>query len=105
MKKREKCLCGSNKKYTKCCMKLKDKFSEEEVLKIALGEKIYPDFSKQLKFCSHYDKEKCDNEIIKAHSIQNNKILRKISKNGYVYMPKVEVEESMYDINLKEIVI
>ena len=103
MKKREKCLCGSEKKYTKCCIKLEDKFGEEEALKIALGEKEYSNFSKQLKICSHYDKKNCSDEIIKAHSIQNNKILKKISKNGYVCMPKVEIEENMCDINFREI--
>ena len=35
----------------------------------------------------HPKKEECSENIIKAHSIQNNKILSKISKNGNVIMP------------------
>ncbi|PFB12453.1 hypothetical protein COK00_18715 [Bacillus cereus] len=38
-----------------------------------------------LKECFHQD-ENCSDRIIKAHSIQNNKILNKISENGEVLM-------------------
>ncbi|MGA4482171.1 hypothetical protein ACPA3B_01480 [Bacillus bombysepticus] len=38
-----------------------------------------------LKECFHED-ENCSNKIIKAHSIQNNRILNKISENGEVLM-------------------
>lgn len=37
------------------------------------------------KGCFHED-ENCNEKIIKAHSIQNNKILNKISEDGCVYM-------------------
>ncbi|WP_199795769.1 hypothetical protein [Bacillus thuringiensis] len=38
-----------------------------------------------LKECFHQD-ENCNDKIIKAHSIQNNRILNKISENGEVLM-------------------
>jgi len=37
------------------------------------------------KACFHKD-ENCSEKIIKAHSIQNNRVLNKISENGHVYM-------------------
>lgn len=36
--------------------------------------------------CLHFDKRSCRGEIIDAHSIQNNRILNKISKDGHVMM-------------------
>lgn len=41
----------------------------------------------RIKECLHPKKEKCSENIIKAHSIQNNKVLSKLSKNGNVIMP------------------
>lgn len=38
-----------------------------------------------LKSCFHEDNQ-CSDRIIKAHSIQNNKILNKLSENGHVFM-------------------
>lgn len=35
----------------------------------------------------HPKKEECSENIIKAHSVQNNKVLSKLSKNGNVIMP------------------
>ncbi|BBH20451.1 SecC motif-containing protein [Paenibacillus baekrokdamisoli] len=42
------------------------------------------------KACFHHDNE-CSNEIIKAHSIQNNKILNKISRDGNVMQFELEI--------------
>ncbi len=39
-----------------------------------------------LEECLHFDKKSCSGKIIDAHSIQNNRILNKISKDGHVMM-------------------
>ncbi|SDJ53004.1 hypothetical protein [Paenibacillus naphthalenovorans] len=44
--------------------------------------------------CFHAD-ENCSERIIKAHSIQNNKILNKISENGEVLMFGNDIDESL----------
>ena len=46
----------------------------------------------QFKECIYPDKSCCSEKIIKAHSIQNNKILARISDNGKVYMPAAKPE-------------
>ena len=51
----------------------------------------------RIKECIHPDKAHCSERIIGAHSIQNNKILSKISDNGHVYMPcpKPEIQPDL----------
>ena len=54
------------------------------------GNEISKGFNKMkrdssLKECFHED-ENCSNKIIKAHAIQNNRILNEISENGEVLM-------------------
>ncbi|WP_088291090.1 hypothetical protein [Bacillus mycoides] len=46
-----------------------------------------------LKACFHED-ENCSNKIIKAHSIQNNRILNTISENGEVLMIGGDIDNS-----------
>lgn len=41
----------------------------------------------KIKQCLHPNKKECSEKIIGAHSIQNNKILKKISSEGIVFMP------------------
>ncbi|RLK62389.1 hypothetical protein D3H64_10085 [Atopobacter sp. AH10] len=43
--------------------------------------------NKKIKHCLHPDKNNCKGKIIRAHSIQNKRVLEKISENGTVYMP------------------
>lgn len=80
------CPCGSGKKYKKCCLR---KAVDPDYSNI---EKI-PDILKSLrkgarfKECIYPIKSDCSERIINAHSIQNNKILSKISDNGDVFMP------------------
>lgn len=42
---------------------------------------------KNIKHCLHPDKDNCKGKIIRAHSIQNKRVLETISENGKVYMP------------------
>lgn len=77
----EKCPCGSGKKYKRCCLgKTADQIYFETVIKssdnLRNDSRIYQ--------CLHPDKGHCDGKIIKAHAIQNNRILKRISENGEV---------------------
>lgn len=80
------CPCGSGKKYKKCCLGKED---DPDCSDISSFAQIYKDLRKQARFkeCIHPDKRSCSERIIGAHSIQNNKILSRISDNGIVYMP------------------
>ena len=80
----EKCPCGSGKKYKKCCLKKSSQELYFEKMHKLIGESRGEAYIKQ---CLHPNPEECDEKIIKAHSIQNNRILKRISTNGEVYMP------------------
>lgn len=82
------CPCGSGKKFKKCCIdKINDK--DDEAFLNQPFDEIYKVLRKEskIKQCLHPDKDSCSEKIIGAHSIQNKKILKKISTNGDVYMP------------------
>lgn len=73
------CPCNSGKKYKKCCLRK----SEEQRLAEALMEASAAARKKgHIKQCLHPKKDECSETIIKAHAIQNNKILNRISENG-----------------------
>jgi hypothetical protein len=77
----EQCPCGSGLKYKKCCI---DK-SQDQLFKEMMDRSQYSLKKRAIiKHCLHPDKEHCSNNIIKAHAIQNNKILKSISDNGHV---------------------
>ncbi len=79
-KRNSKCPCGSGNKYKNCCY---DKMSNFNDLK--LGVKVKKSFEEsRIKKCYFLDDGKCSEKIIKAHSIQNNRILKKISEDGRV---------------------
>lgn len=80
------CPCGSGYKYKKCCLNKKDDDNFTNPLKFPENYKTIRKEAR-LKQCLHPDKASCSEKIINAHSIQNNKILKRISSNGYVYMP------------------
>lgn len=75
------CNCGSNIKYKKCCM---NKNEEEKLAEAILKSSKTLSRDARIKQCLHPRKEECSEKIIKAHAIQNNRILNKISQNGCV---------------------
>lgn len=79
------CPCGSGKKYKNCCYGREDNPEYSNPANFALN---YKEMRKaaRIKECIYPDPSSCSEKIIKAHSIQNNKILVKISDNGKVYM-------------------
>jgi hypothetical protein len=56
-----------------------------------------------IKLCLYPIKGNCSNKIAKAHSIQNNRILSKISETGMVYMPTVSIRNSSQAISMEKI--
>ena len=80
------CPCGSGKKYKKCCLSKAEnpikRFYSERFKELKNACKI--------KQCLFPDHSSCSSNIIKAHSIQNNRILSKIAENGKVLMPKLK---------------
>jgi len=80
------CPCGSGKKYKKCCM---GKADDLKFLNVGNFFNTLKEVKKdsRIKQCLYPDKSQCSETIIGAHSIQNNKILKRISTDGNVYMP------------------
>jgi hypothetical protein len=85
----EPCPCGSRKKFKKCCINIIDNPADEEFINPNNIPENYKKLKRdsRIKQCLHQDKNSCSEKIIKAHSIQNNKILKSIASNGKVYMP------------------
>ena len=80
------CPCGSGKKYKKCCIKKEDNASFSNPINFLANYKTVRNEAR-IKQCLYPDSKSCSERIIGAHSIQNNKILKRISSNGIVYMP------------------
>lgn len=83
----DKCLCGSGKKYKYCCM-----------VKIQLEKQLKQG---QIRQCIHPNKIECAKKIKKAHSIQNNKILTQIARDGEVIMAGFEANEYTFKVIMK----
>lgn len=92
----EPCPCHPEKKFKFCCYpKAKEKKSKERLNNFSLGRINY-EMKRELartdyKTCFAFDKESCQREIKKAHSIQRNRILNRISIDGHVYQFTYEV--------------
>jgi len=75
----ESCPCSSGKKYKDCCINK----SKQEVYFYAINESTNNlKNDSRRKECMHPDNSKCRGKIIKAHAIQNNRILKKLSTDG-----------------------
>ncbi|PGC57842.1 hypothetical protein COM24_05600 [Bacillus toyonensis] len=96
----ESCPCGSGRKFKFCC------YQKARTVKYAKHEKIdYPDSrlnhimnksweQSDFKTCFAFNKERCEGLIKGAHSIQNNRILNRVSDDGHVYHIRGKVEKS-----------
>ena len=82
----DSCPCGSGKKYKLCCKGKQDDVDFVNPLNLLDNYKRIRKESR-IKQCLHPNNEECSEKIIGAHSIQNNKILKRISSNGMVFMP------------------
>lgn len=84
----DKCPCGSGKKYKNCCLN-KD-FIDNDNQKFIMEYKRLKNLSR-IKQCLYPNCSCSAKEIINSHSIQNSKILNKISDNGKVFMCHFQV--------------
>ena len=75
------CPCGSGKKYKKCCL---NKSEIQFLAEAAFDAQKNLKRDGQIKQCLHPNKDECTDKIVKAHAIQNNRILTKIAENGWV---------------------
>ncbi len=89
------CTCGSGKKYKKCC-KDKDEHIEKEKVNTALRKELN---ISSIKECLFPDKAGCSERAIRAHSIQNNRILDLLSENGEVVM--LRPNATVYDFKMR----
>ncbi|MFA4833668.1 MAG: SEC-C metal-binding domain-containing protein [Patescibacteria group bacterium] len=93
------CHCGSGKKYKKCC-KDKDEYMKKEKINAALRKELNIG---SIKECLFPDKTGCSEKVIKAHSIQNNRILDVLSENGEVIMLRPNATEYNFKIQAEKI--
>ncbi len=93
------CHCSSGAKYKRCCLE-KDEAKKREAINIELSD-ILKDAS--VKECLYLDKTGCSERIIKAHSIQNNRVLDRLSENGEVLMARHAATSEEFRIVMKPI--
>lgn len=77
----ELCPCGSGKKYKRCCLNKTEEQRLAEAVKTSMQN---INSEARMKRCLHPDQNQCSGKIVKAHAIQNNRILNKIAENGMV---------------------
>lgn len=75
------CPCGSGKKYKKCCLPKTDMQKLAEAVTNATHNIKN---EARIKQCLHPNHSECDGKIIKAHAIQNNRVLNRIAENGMI---------------------
>ncbi|QGM30152.1 hypothetical protein GI482_07080 [Bacillus sp. N3536] len=99
----ELCPCKSGKKYKKC----HGIIQEQSTLlnpDIPVGSAINRRLSDaKIKQCIHPDKDKCSEKIIKAHSIQNNRILNRLARNGNLYLIKINPNSFEFELTFKTV--
>lgn len=95
------CPCKSGKKFKKCHGSMTEKIDNTDPA-IAVQSIIERGLKAgHIKQCIHPDQSKCSGNIIKAHSIQNNRILNKIGRNGEVYMVKSVMTRHSFRMRFK----
>lgn len=81
IKPKEECPCGSSKRYIDCCFKKNDINIPEKKREYYPTEVL---LSSIYETCLHPDKSTCTKKIKKAHALQNNRILSKLSRDNHV---------------------
>lgn len=85
-------------KYKKCCIDKPDDQLAKEIKEIAFHNLKNRAI---IKHCLHPDQVHCSSSIIKAHAIQNNKILKDISENGHVVTVDETSNYILQDVGVK----
>ncbi|MGN7403413.1 SEC-C domain-containing protein [Cytobacillus praedii] len=105
----EECPCGSEKKYKFCCYQkareVRDEgYKPEKLSEGRINHEILKAWeSTDFKTCFAFNKEECNGAIKGAHSIQNNRILNKISKDGHVYRIESKISEQAPKTHFKKV--
>lgn len=73
------CTCGSGKKYKFCCL---GKSNQQKYFEAVASASSNLKNEARIKVCLHPDNQHCNDKIIKAHAIQNNRILKKLCVDG-----------------------
>lgn len=73
------CPCGSGKKHKRCCL---NKTNEQQLAEAIVDSMNNIKNEARIKQCLHPNHAECNGKIVKAHAIQNNRILNKITENG-----------------------
>ncbi|WP_301626963.1 SEC-C domain-containing protein [Paenibacillus apis] len=87
----EPCPCDSGAKFKFCCYKKAKASKPKRIIDLSYSDGRIHNFVKQFwektdfHTCFAFNKEECDDLIKSAHSIQNNRILNRISKDGHLY--------------------
>lgn len=87
----EKCPCGSELKYKKCCLPKTDEEFFEGRRHLHELKKVYT--LAKYENCLYRESELCDGKIIGAHSIQNNGVISKLAEDGHVLMPSNSIND------------
>lgn len=77
----EPCPCGSGLKYKKCCL---GKTEEQKYIEAISASQNNLNRDSRIKQCHQPNTQECSGSIIKAHAIQNNRILNKLALDGCV---------------------
>ncbi|WP_394548829.1 SEC-C domain-containing protein [Priestia aryabhattai] len=106
------CPCDSGKNFKFCCypkaIEAKNSKSQKERYEEYSDGRINYEIHKlweetDFKTCFGFDKEKCKKEIKSAHSIQNNRILNRISVDNHVYRFSNKATKRDIGVELKKV--
>jgi len=85
----EQCPCLSGRKFKFCCYEKSRRKKQVESIEYSpsrIEYKIHQDWKNaNIKMCLSDKIEECSGPIKRAHSIQNNKFLKRISDDGHLY--------------------
>lgn len=95
----EPCKCGSGLKYKKCCLNKKEEFDMKLQILFDTVEKNKR--KARISHCLHPESESCSGKIVRAHAIQNNRILNKLAVNGMLKTMDGESHLMFQDIDTK----
>ena len=80
------CPCGSGKKYKNCCIgsTYEEIVFQKRFAKALIKADADAKKNRRVLCCLHPSQAECSERIIRAHAIQNNRILCRLAKNGEV---------------------
>lgn len=89
------CVCGSGSKFQGCCQGLSQMDVIRKTKKIFFANLMR---EASIKKCLYPDTSECSEKVIRAHSLQNNRILTALSEDGEVFMIKPSYNEEVSEL-------